>query len=247
MEIENWSLKIHSISGLNNGKNEYMKTTITDYLPLDRPLVIFDLETTGLAVGEEKIIEIAFEKIMPSGEIVSRVERINPGKPIPEDSTRVHGIVDADVADAPSFAKLSYDLFSAFDGADVGGFNVLGFDLPFLRGEFASVGKTFDFSQKRILDAKILYHKVVPRDNFAPRNLAAAYKRYCGKAHDTAHTGAGDVRVTVEILEKLLEQFPEFRSWDAITDLNGQKKLLDSAKYEHATLVEGSKPAASLF
>ena len=180
MEIENWSLKIHSISGLNNGKNEYMKTTITDYLPLDRPLVIFDLETTGLAVGEEKIIEIAFEKIMPSGEIVSRVERINPGKPIPEDSTRVHGIVDADVADAPSFAKLSYDLFSAFDGADVGGFNVLGFDLPFLRGEFASVGKTFDFSQKRILDAKILYHKVVPRDNFAPRNLAAAYNRYCG-------------------------------------------------------------------
>jgi DNA polymerase-3 subunit epsilon len=224
-----------------------MRTTITDYLPLDRPLVIFDLETTGLTVGEEKIIEIAYEKILPSGEIIARVERINPGKPIPEDSTRIHGIVDADVSDAPSFAKLSYDLFSVFEGADIGGFNVLGFDLPFLRGEFASVGKTFDFSQKRILDAKILYHKTVSRDTFAPRNLAAAYKLYCGKAHETAHTGAGDVRVTMEILEKILEKHPEFRNWDTIIDLNGQKKLLESAKNEHAPLVEGAKPVASLF
>jgi DNA polymerase-3 subunit epsilon len=224
-----------------------MKSIIPELLPLERPLVIFDLETTGLGIGEEKIIEIAYEKIMPSGEIISRVERINPGKPIPEDATRIHGIVDADVVDAPSFAKLSYDLFSAFDGADVGGFNVLGFDLPFLRGEFASVGKTFDFSQKRILDAKILYHKIVPRDTFAPRNLSAAYKLYCGKSHDTAHTGSGDVRVTVEILEKLLEQFPEFRSWETIMEANGQKKLLDSTKNEHAPLVEGAKPAASLF
>lgn len=219
-----------------------MRTIIPEFLPLDRPLIIFDLETTGLTPGEDRMVEIAYEKILPTGEIVASVERINPGMPIPEDAKRVHGISDEDVADAPSFAKRSYELWSVFEGADVGGFNVLGFDLPFLKGEFSMVGKSFDFSGKRVLDAKVLYHKVVPRDNFAPRNLSAAYKLYCGKAHDTAHTGAGDVRVTVEVLEKILEKYPDLRNWDAITELNGQKKLVDSAKNEHApdTTVAGT-------
>ncbi len=213
-----------------------MRTTITDYLKLDRPLVIFDLETTGLSTGSDRIIEIAYEKIMPSGEIIAESYRINPGRPIPVEAARINGISDEDVADKPSFMKLSYELWSVFEGVDVGGFNVLGFDLPFLRGEFSSVGKNFDFSQKKVLDAKILYHKVVPRDNFTPRNLSAAYKLYCGKPHVTAHTGAGDVRVTVEILEKILEKHPEFRSWEILIEMNGQKKLLESAKNEHAPL-----------
>jgi len=217
-----------------------MKTNITDFLPLERPLIIFDLETTGLTPGEDRIVEIAYEKILPSGEVQSSVARINPGMPIPEDAKRIHGISDEDVKASPSFAKLAYELWSVFDGADVGGFNVLGFDLPFLRGEFSTVGKSFDFSQKRVLDAKILYHKIVPRDNFAPRNLSAACKLYCGKTHDSAHTGAGDVRVTVEILEQILERYPELRSWDTIMGLNGQKKLLESAKTEHAPLLEST-------
>lgn len=226
-----------------------MRTTITDYLKIDKPLVIFDLETTGLTVGEDRIVEVAYEKIMPSGEIVAAVQRINPGMPIPEASTRITGITDEDVKDEPSFMKLSYEMWNAFEGVDVGGFNVLGFDLPFLRGEFSSVGKSFEFAQRKVLDAKILYHKVVPRDNFAPRNLSAAYRLYCGKAHETAHTGAGDVRVTVEILEKILEKHPEFRSWDVITKLNGQKKLLESAKTEHGPLVTSGPDAgpATLF
>lgn len=226
-----------------------MHTTITDYLKLDKPLVIFDLETTGLTVGEDRIVEVAYEKILPSGEIISSVQRINPGMPIPEASTRITGITDEDVRDEPSFMKLSYEMWNVFDGVDVGGFNVLGFDLPFLRGEFSKVGKNFDFSQKKVLDAKILYHKVVPRDNFAPRNLSAAYKLYCEKTHETAHTGAGDVRVTVEILEKLLEKHPEFRDWDTIIGLNGQKKLLESAKTEHAPVITSGTDAgpATLF
>lgn len=214
-----------------------MRTSITEYLTLDRPLIIFDLETTGLATGEDKIIEIAYEKIMPSGEIVAYCERINPGKPIPEVASSINGIYDADVMGAPSFAKLSYELWSTFEGADVGGFNITGFDLPFLRGEFASVGKNFDFGSKRVLDAKILYHKMELRDMFAPRNLSAAYKLYCGKEHVTAHTGAGDVRVTVEILEKQLEKYPEFRNWEYLAELHGNKKLLESAKTEHAPLI----------
>lgn len=223
-----------------------MKTTITDYLPLDRPLIIFDLETTGLAVGEDKIIEIAYEKIMPNGEIIAYCQRINPGKPIPEVASKINGIYDKDVLDAPSFAKLSYELWGTFEGADVGGFNIVGFDLPFLRGEFESVGKNFDFATKKILDAKILYHKMEARDMFAPRNLTAAYKLYCNKDHIDAHTGAGDVRATVEILEQQLKKYPEFRDWDYLTNLHGNKKLLESAKTEHAPLID-IKPFGTLF
>lgn len=215
-----------------------LHTTLAEYLPLDRPLIIFDLETTGLAVGEDKIIEIAYEKILPSGEVIAYCQRINPGKPIPEVASSINGIYDKDVAEAPSFATLCYELWNTFEGADVGGFNITGFDLPFLRGEFASVGKTFDFTSKKILDAKILYHKMSARDMFAPRNLSAAYKFYCGKEHTTAHTGAGDVRATIEILEKQLEKHPEFRSWEYIAELHGNKKLLESAKTEHAPLIE---------
>lgn len=215
-----------------------MRSLLPEYLPLERPLIIFDLETTGLAVGEDKIIEVAYEKIFPDGEIVAVVERINPSRPIPPEATAINGISDQDVREAPSFAKLSYQLWNAFEGSDVGGFNVIGFDLPFLKAEFASVGKSFDFLSRRILDAKILYHKVEKRDMFAPRNLSAAYKLYCGKDHLTAHTGAGDVRATVEILEKLLEKYPEFRDWSYLGKLHGSKELLESAKSEHATYAE---------
>lgn len=223
-----------------------MHTTIPQYLKLDRPLIIFDLETTGLAPGDDRIIEIAYEKILPDGKIVAYCQRINPGKPIPEDASSINGIYDKDVESAPSFAKLSYQLWSMFEGADVGGFNVINFDLPFLRGEFSLVGKNFDFTSKKILDAKILYHKMSARDIFSPRNLSAAYKFYCGKDHTEAHTGAGDVRATVEILEKQLEQYPEFRDWNYIAELHGNKKLLESANTEHAPLVN-IKPAGTLF
>lgn len=214
-----------------------MRTSITEYLTLDRPLIIFDLETTGLATGEDKIIELAYEKIMPNGEIIAYCQRINPGKPIPKVASSINGIYDKDVVDAPSFAKLSYELWSTFEGSDVGGFNITGFDLPFLRGEFSSVGKTFDFTLKRVLDAKVLYHKMEARDMFAPRNLTAAYKLYCNKDHIDAHSGAGDVRATVEILEEQLKRYPEFRSWEYLAELHGNKKLLESVKTEHAPLI----------
>jgi DNA polymerase-3 subunit epsilon len=224
-----------------------MRSTIPDFLPLSRPLIIFDLETTGLSVGEDRILELAYEKILPDGRIVSAVHRFNPGRPIPEEASRINKIYDADVQDEPKFAAHAYTLWNMFDGADVGGFNIIGFDLPFLRGEFSSVGKSFDFSQKKILDAKILYHAKAPRDMFAPRNLSAAYKRYCGKDHSSAHTGAGDVRATVEVLEKLLEEYPEFRDWEALLELNENKKLLESAKTEHAPLPPSEPSPQTLF
>lgn len=224
-----------------------LKTTIPQFLPLSRPLIIFDLETTGLTTGEDHIIEMAYEKILPNGDIVSYCQRINPGKPIPEDATRVNGIRDEDVKDMPSFASLCFELWNAFEGADVGGFNITGFDLPFLKGEFATVGKNFDYTNKRVLDAKILYHKMEARDMMKPRTLSAACKLYCGREHVSAHTGAGDVRVTVEILEKQLEKYPEFRNWEYLAELHGNKKLLESAKTEHAPLISSQSSLGTLF
>ena len=221
-----------------------MRSTIPDLLPLERPMIIFDLETTGLTPGEDRTVEIAYQKIMPSGEVIASVERLNPGRPIPEDATRVHGITDADVADAPKFSQRCYELWSIFEGSDVGGFNVIGYDLPFLRAEFALMGKSFDYSNKRMLDGKVLYHKVAPRDLVASRNLSAAYKTYCGEQHETAHTAAGDVEVTVRVIEKLLEKHPEFRDWGYLAELHGNKKLLDSAKNEHANVAAQPKMAA---
>lgn len=215
-----------------------MKTTITNHLKLDRPLVIFDLETTGLSPLEDKIVEIAYERIMTDGTIESKVYRLNPGRDIPEDASRINGIYWDDVKDCPTFATLAFELWKMFDNADVGGFNIVGFDLPFLKAQFSSVGKNFDFSDCKILDAKVLYHAKEARDMFAPRNLTAAYKLYCGKDHINAHTGAADVRATVEILEAILDKYPEFRDWDVIADAHGNKSILETVKNEHASLEE---------
>ncbi|MEI9966648.1 MAG: 3'-5' exonuclease [Candidatus Moraniibacteriota bacterium] len=213
-----------------------MRSSIPDYLPLERPLIIFDLETTGLGIGEDRIIELAYEKIMPDGQIVAAVQRFNPGMPIPEEASRIHHIFDADIADEPRFAVHAYTLWNMFDGADVGGFNIIGFDLPFLTGEFASVGKSFNFSPRGSL---------MPRSFTMPRNRAICLRRATSplptsvtlaRSNASAHTGAGDVRVTVEVLEKLLETYPEFRDWDTLAELNENKKLLESAKTEHAPL-----------
>lgn len=226
-----------------------MKTTITDHLTLDRPLIIFDLETTGLNRKEDRILEIAYEKIYPDGRIEARVERLNPGREIPEEASRINGIYIDDVKDCPTFATLCFEMWSMFDGADVGGFNVIGFDLPFLQAQFASVGKSWSFADRKILDGKILYHAKEPRDMFAPRNLTAAYKLYCGKDHIGAHTGAADVRATVEILEAILEKYPELRSWEAIEALNTNKDLQESASTEHLSLEDTikQKEANTLF
>lgn len=213
-----------------------MRSILPELIPFERPLIVFDLETTGLVPGEDRTVEIAYRKILPSGEMTESVRRLNPGRPIPPDSTAIHGIRDEDVKDSPSFSQLCYELWSIFEGSDVAGFNVVGYDLPFIKAEFALMGKNFDYSNKRILDGKVLYHKVAPRDLVASRNLSAAYKTYCGAQHETAHTAAGDVEVTVKVLEKLLERHPEFRDWNYVLGLTGNRKPLDSVKGEHAAI-----------
>lgn len=217
-----------------------MRSTLPTLIPFDRPLVVFDLETTGLIFGEDRTVEMAYQKILPNGEVKAAVRRINPGRPIPKDATAVHGIRDEDVAEAPTFAKLCYELWSIFEGADVGGFNVYGYDLPFLRAEFATVGKNFDYSNRKILDAKFIFHKFAPRDMVSRRDLSAACKEYCGEMHTSAHTAEGDVAVTVKILERQLERYPEFRNWDAITELLGRKRPVEISVTSACQAVSGA-------
>lgn len=206
-----------------------MRSLLPTLIPLDRPLVVFDLETTGLVFGEDRTVEIAYQKIMPNGEVIAAVRRLNPGRSIPKDATAIHGIRNEDVAQEPTFAKLCYELWSLFEGVDVGGYNVYGYDLPFLKAEFALVGKSFEYSNRKILDAKFIFHKFAPRDIVSRRDLSAATKEYCGETHTSAHTAEGDVAVTVKVLEKQLERHPEFRNWEAVMDLLGRRKPVEVA------------------
>jgi len=169
-------------------------------LILDRPLVIVDLETTNLETHSARIVEIAVVKIFPDGTRESKCRRINPGIPIPEEATKVHGISNDDVKDCPSFKQVAQSLKEFMEGADLGGFNILFFDLPLLAFEFARVGISFDVSQKNIIDAYVIFKK---RER---RNLAAAVRFYLGKNHMEAHSALSDAEITADIILAQVQQ-----------------------------------------
>lgn len=165
-------------------------------LKLDRPLAIFDLETTGVDPAVDRVVEVAVLKLMPDGRADWFTERVNPGRPIPPAATAVHGITDADVAGRPRFPAVAQKLHRLLDGADLGGFGVAGFDLPLLAAEFARAGVTFRVRGRRVLDALAVYRRMEPRD------LTAAVKFYLGRDHHAAHTAAADVRAAAAVLDQ---------------------------------------------
>ena len=144
-------------------------------LKLSRPIVFFDLETTGTNVSTDRIVEISLVKLMPNGEVKSKTRRINPQMPIPAEATAVHHITDADVADEPTFAQVANSLAQIMSGCDIAGFNSNRFDIPLLDQEFERAKVDFDFSKARFIDVQTIYHKK------EPRTLVAAYRYYCGK------------------------------------------------------------------
>lgn len=167
---------------------------LTDHLTLERPLAIFDIESTGTNRKTDRIIDLAILKIMPDGTEETYQFRVNPGRPIPEESSRIHGISDADVAGAPLFKDIAPEVERVFEGCDLGGFSVIFYDIPMLQEEFIRAGMRLDIEQARVIDAQRIFHL---RE---PRNLTAALRFYCDENLEDAHTAMADTRATARVI-----------------------------------------------
>ena len=169
---------------------------------LERPLLFFDIETTGLDLKNDRIIELAFIKLTPQGDVLERTRRFNPGIPIPPEATAVHGITDTDVADEVSFCRTAKSLVDVFDECDLAGFNIRRFDLHMLIHEFRRCGVEFSLEGRRVLDVQTIFHREERRD------LSAAARFYLGREHEEAHSALGDIRTAAAVLGAQLERYP---------------------------------------
>jgi DNA polymerase III subunit epsilon len=170
-------------------------------LNLRIPLCFFDLETTGINITQDRIIEIAVIKVMPNGEVIRKSNFVNPGIPIPAESTAIHGITNEQVADKPTFKEIAKDYVRFFEGADLAGFNILKFDVPMLVEEFLRSGVEFDYSRKKLIDAQKIFHLM------EKRTLSAAFKFYCGNDMANAHSAEADTQATMEVLMAQIERY----------------------------------------
>ena len=172
-------------------------------LKLDRPLAVFDIESTGIMPTRDRIVEIAVLKITPDGESRSTVRRLNPEMPIPAGASAVHGIYDADVADCPTFSDIAEKLYNYLEGCDLAGYNLSSFDIPMLETEFKRAGYDFNMEGRRVIDAYNIFCKMFPR------TLTGAYKFFCGKDLEGAHGAEADTAATWEVIQGELAKFPE--------------------------------------
>ena len=173
-------------------------------LNIDKPLVVFDLETTGLDLVKDRIIQISYIKVLPDGGELRGNILVNPGMPIPKEVEQLTGITNSAVAKQPKFKDIAEDLSKEFQGCDFAGFNSNHFDIPLLAEEFLRAGIDFDFSKARLIDAQTIFHKM------ERRNLAAAYKFYCGRKMEedfTAHRADEDVEATYKVLMGQLDKY----------------------------------------
>lgn len=175
-------------------------------IQLANSLAIFDLEATGLNVTQDRIVEIAIVKIAPDGSRSDFHHRVNPEVPIPAEATAIHGISDADVANSPTFKTLLPELEAFLADADFAGYNSNKFDLPLLAEELLRAGSTFDLSTKRHIDVQNIFHKM------EQRTLIAAYKFYCQKNLEDAHTAMADANATWEVLDAQIQRYDELNA-----------------------------------
>ena len=175
-------------------------------LDLKRPIIFFDLETTGVDTANDRIVEISMIKIMPNGEEIVRTRRINPQMHSPEQATAIHGITDEMVKDEPTFAQIAKSMAQFIEGCDFGGFNSNRFDLPMLVEEFLRVGVDVDFKNRQFIDVQTIFHKM------EQRTLVAAYKFYCDKDLTEAHSAEADTRATYEVLKAQLDRYPDLQN-----------------------------------
>jgi DNA polymerase-3 subunit epsilon len=195
-------------------------------LKLKRPIIFFDLETTGVDTATDRIVEISMVKVHPDGTKQVKTRRINPEMHIPEQATAVHGITDDDVKDEPTFKQIAKSLAQFIEGCDFGGFNSNRFDLPVLVEEFMRAGVDVDFRKRKFIDVQNIFHKK------EQRTLVAAYKFYCDKDLENAHSAEADTLATYEVLEAQIErygdigdsveQLAEFSTHGAVADFAGR-------------------------
>ncbi len=175
-------------------------------LNLKNPLLFFDLETTGINIVKDRIIEISYVKVSPNGKEESRTFRVNPGMPIPPESTAIHGITDEDVKDCPTFKEIAKTLAKQIEGCDLAGYNSNRFDIPMLAEEFLRAGVDIDLNRRKFIDVQTIFHKM------EQRTLSAAYKFYCDKDLENAHTAEADTRATYEVLQAQLDRYPALKN-----------------------------------
>jgi len=194
-------------------------------LQLTRPICFLDLETTGINVSTDKIVEIAIVKISPDGTQVIKRKLINPEMPIPKSASDIHGITDEMVKDAPTFKSVANEIKQFIEGADLAGYNSNRFDIPMLNEEFLRAGVSVDVESRKLLDVQKVFHMM------EQRTLTAAYKFYCQKNLEDAHSAEADAVATWEVLEAQLLKYPQIgNTVDAIVKFTGEDQIVDFAR-----------------
>ncbi len=172
-------------------------------LKLKNPIIFFDLETTGIDISRDRIVEISLVKVLVNGDKEVKTRRVNPEMPIPAEASAIHGIYDDDVKDAPTFRSIAKSLANYMEGCDLAGFNSNKFDIPLLVEEFIRAGVDVDFKKRRFVDVQNIFHMK------ERRTLEAAYKFYCDKELENAHSAEADVLATHEVLEAQLDRYDD--------------------------------------
>jgi DNA polymerase-3 subunit epsilon len=193
-------------------------------LNLRRPIAFIDLETTGINVSTDRIVEISVLKINPGGKEEWMSSQVNPEMPIPPKSTAIHGIKDADVANAPTFKEIAKNLAAFIEGCDLAGYNAVKFDIPVLAEEFLRVNFDFSFRKRKYIDVQVIFYKK------EQRTLAAAYLFYCKKNLENAHSSKADVEATFEVLKAQLDRYEDLENnVDKLADYSSFNNLVDFA------------------
>lgn len=194
-------------------------------LQLNRAICFIDLETTGINVSTDRVVELAIVKIMPDGSKQIKRKLVNPEMPIPPAATEVHGISDAMVQQAPTFKQIANEVKQFMEGADLAGYNSNRFDIPMLNEEFLRVGISVNFESRKLLDVQKVFHMM------EQRTLSAAYKFYCNKNLDDAHSAEADATATWEILEAQLEKYPSLgNTVESVVKFTGEDQIIDFAR-----------------
>lgn len=193
-------------------------------LNLKKPIVFFDLESTGIDVVKDRIVEISIIRVEPNGNESSKTMRINPEMPIPAGSSEIHGIYDKDIVDCPTFKEAAAEISPYFEGADIAGFNSNRFDVPMLAEEFLRAGISINLKRNKLIDVQVVFHKM------EQRTLVAAYQFYCDKDLTDAHSAEADTRATYEVLKAQLDKYPNLKNdMDFLSDFTSYSRNVDFA------------------